>query len=1138
VTCSDAFFLWNFTPLDLKTYTLMKQLLFAFSALISFSAMTQTWQPIGNTLGTDVIHQELYIDQSNGNLYVAYVEDDVHRVTVKKWQNNAWVTQGNANFGTGQDMYDIKIAGVAGQAPYVAVLYKNSGNYYIRPYRLNAGTWTGMGSTGYQTNQTDDWGMKTSTSGQLYLTYYNMDSNVGTQNALITLNVQNTTETQYGGDITASFAGKVDIAVDDLEQVWVSHENSTTGYVDLGTSPGYLALDAISGYASGKIVTNLVGGSTDLRYGGEIESGSPYLACRRYDIAGLTGGAYVNVYNGDVTDFDMASNATYDYFFYTIGSTNTVEKVSATGTETVLGANFCTGSGVIADPRIDIWNNRTVVSFIRNNYLRIMEINNEAVVSFGTTFDACEGVLTTAPSATITIVEDDNYNHNDLQLAAWSNTPEVDDSDVEIIGSYPEYYLQFTSGSVSTLTNAEFELEVKEYYVLTESELFYVDVVPEPEVDILLGTSSLCTNESVITLANFGSPAGGAWSGTGINSQGKFNPATSGLGTHTLIYTYYNSYGCAGSASHNIVVNPVPQVSVTTIAASCGENDGEADVSITGGTPGYSVYWSNGLDTEDLTDLHPGIYYVNVVDQNGCEATKPAAIASTGVALLASTTDVVCSGSQTGSIDLNIISGAAITSIEWSNGATTEDLTNVEAGAYEVMVTANDGCVSTGSYLVGSPDEFSFDVSTSNSSCGASDGSVSTVISGGTSPYTIQWYETSTGTEVGTDTEMLANVSAGAYHVVVTDDAGCSATHHTMVNDAGSAEINFIMLTPAGCLDDGAIDIAVNSDSPVANINWSSGQTTEDIDNLATGTYAVEVTDDEGCVAVALTNLPTASPDMNAICLVTVDTTTSTNLLVWEKPVTTQISHFNIYRETSVAGVFQFVASVPYADESVFNDTVASPMVRSWRYRLTAVNQCGQESDQSEFHKTIHLAINLDLGGEINLTWDDYEGFPIGTYDLYRYTTSTGWELIQQMPANLFSYQDTPPSAAGLDYMISVEPPSVCTSTENKAQDHNSSRSNKTANGIALPLGIEKPVATDLFSVYPNPSQGLFTLKMNAGVVDQCMILITDAQGRLVMEFAGTGASTEIDLADLENGVYTMQVLINDEVINQQLIKQ
>src|SRR5687767_14741562 len=110
----------------------MKHLLFAFFALTTYSAISQTWQPIGNTIGTDVIHQELIIDQSNGNLYVAYIEDDIHRVTVKKWQNNAWVTQGNANFGTGQDMYDIKMAQVPGQAPIVAMLFKNSGDYFIR----------------------------------------------------------------------------------------------------------------------------------------------------------------------------------------------------------------------------------------------------------------------------------------------------------------------------------------------------------------------------------------------------------------------------------------------------------------------------------------------------------------------------------------------------------------------------------------------------------------------------------------------------------------------------------------------------------------------------------------------------------------------------------------------------------------------------------------------------------------------------------------------------------------------------------------------------------------------------------------------------------------------------------------------
>ena len=1091
-------------------------------------------------MGSDVIHQELHIDQSNGNLYVAFVEESNNRVTVKKWINNTWVTQGNANFGTGSHIVDVKMATALGQ-PYVATKYKQGSQYFIKVYRLSAGVWTAMGSSNnYMTPELDDWGFKSSMAGELYLSFYNLESNVGDVNALITLKVQNSAEAQYGGIISTSYVGNTDMAIDNTNQVWSAYEYpDVTNYVNLSHSgsSSYVTIDVISGYPTGKMVTNLADHSTDFRFGAKIEGTSPYLACRRYDLNSLTGAVYYNVHAANVDDFDMASDANFDYFFYNIGSTHTVEKVSATGVETTMGSNFGTGSGTVLDPRIEVWNDRIVVSFLRDDKVRVMEINNDATVTLGSTFDACESVQTTALSPSLT-VSDNNYSQAGLQVHMHSMMPEVQNSDINVVGSYPEYYLQFTSESVSTLTNVGFEFTVIENGNITNTDEFYVDVIPAPEVNILLTDDQMCTNESTIMLSNFCTPAGGFWSGTGISSSSKFNPATAGLGTHTLTYTYYNAYGCAGSENFNIAVHPVPQVSVSTIAASCGENDGEANATITGGTPGYSVYWSNGLSTEDITELYPGMYFITVVDDNGCEASKPAAIASTGVALLATSTNVICHDGTDGAIDLDITAPAGIASIKWSNGATTEDISNLKAGAYEVMVTANDGCISTASFEVGGPEMISLEASTVNAGCGASDGSATCLISGGSAPYDIQWYKTSTGATVGTNSQTLDNVSAGAYHAVITDSQGCSVVHHTAVNNESSPDVSFIMLTPAGCFDDGAIDIDVNSDSPIAGISWNSGQTTEDITGLSTGTYSVEVMDENGCVGVGLTDLPAALPAMNPLCLVTVDTLSNTNLLVWEKPVTTEISHFNIYRETSVAGVFQFIDSVLYDSESVFNDLVASPSIRSWRYRLSAVNMCGQESDLSEFHKTIHLAINLDLGGEINISWDDYEGFPVGSYDLYRHTNATGWELIQQMPSNLFTYQDTPPTAAGLDYMISVEPPSTCTSTLNKAQDHNSSRSNKTANGMQLPLNIETNPGDDFMSIFPNPSTGVFTLQVNPETADSYQVIITDIRGQVVMQFSCNTPSTTIDLADFSDGIYNLQLLANDSVINRKLSKQ
>jgi hypothetical protein len=47
-------------------------------------------------------------------------------------------------------------------------------------------------------------------------------------------------------------------------------------------------------------------------------------------------------------------------------------------------------------------------------------------------------------------------------------------------------------------------------------------------------------------------------------------------------------------------------------------NDGSIDLSVTGGTPGYTYSWSNSATTQDITNLAGGTYIVTVTDTNGC----------------------------------------------------------------------------------------------------------------------------------------------------------------------------------------------------------------------------------------------------------------------------------------------------------------------------------------------------------------------------------------------------------------------------------------------------------------------------------------------------------------------------------------
>lgn len=1113
------------------------------SATLNFA---QNWQSIGTSFGTSVSTQDMFIDETSGNIYVIYNNTVNDRVTVKKWNGTTWATLGNADFGSGVNILDAQIT-VIDDIPYVALKYTQTGtSHRIRAYELISGTWTAMGTAAYPTNLTTDFSFKASPNDGLYLTFFNNYAPIGITGEIVTISIVSSSEGLVGGYIDSQHGNELDLVIDENELVWVSyvHEDISDDVVLM--SQNYPNWDNQGGMLSEyteKIVTNLPNDIEDYRFGALVEdSGDDYLVSRRYDLSTLSGSSVQTIatFTGDnYADFAMASDSQSDFFFYTnTANDNFVEKIDASGVQTLLGSNFAAGTGAIGPVDIHTWNDRVVVSFVRNSAVYVMEYNNPCELTLGNSFGGCEQTLITAPTVTVT-VDDNNYVHPGFTITAAGT--DVSLLSETMIGTFPNYYLQFNSSDIPANMEAEFEIETMENGINTNYQLFYayIDAMPNVLLSLPPSLDEVCENEGIFNLNPYGSPAGGFWSGPGVNpATGKFNPDIANPGLHTINYSVTTPYGCINDDNTTIAVNSVPAITVATVATTCGTEDGIANATITGGTPAYTIYWSNGSSSEDQDSLAAGIYYINVTDTKGCHATKPANVTTTGLTLAGVSTNTTCPGASTGAIDLTANSTSGVASYAWSTGASTQDVSGLVAGTYEVTVTANDGCVSTASFEVTSPAPLTFSASTVSATCASTDGSATCNVTGGTAPYDFLWFEAISGSPIGTNSPTLSGVGGGGYFAIITDDNGCSAIHNTMVTEVGGPDVLIAAVTPAGCTDDGAIDISIVTDQPVTSFEWSNGQTTEDISNLTAGFYTVEVIDADGCTGMGGVEVPAAAPDLIPICLVTVDTATNTNLLVWEKPTTTDIDYFNIYRETSVAGEFLFIASVPYSDESVFNDLVASPQVRSWRYKIGAVNFCGEESDLSEFHKTIHLTISIGLGALINLNWDAYEGMPFPTYDLYRHTNLSGWVLLQSMPSNLFSYADTPPTINGLDYIIAVSPPDTCTSTLLKVQDHNSSRSNKSSSITGPLLGIEETDASVSTLIYPNPSTGTFNIYVTTENATGFEAIITDAQGRVIMQFSSMQEMAVVDLSAFSDGVYNLQLLANDTVINRKLIKQ
>jgi gliding motility-associated-like protein len=161
--------------------------------------------------------------------------------------------------------------------------------------------------------------------------------------------------------------------------------------------------------------------------------------------------------------------------------------------------------------------------------------------------------------------------------------------------------------------------------------------------------------------------------------------------------------GCYDIKPVTVIVNPKPTGSISVINAKCfGATNGAVDLTVTGGTPGFTYLWSNGTLTEDLGNVSAGLYSVTITDANLCTSSVSATVTQPALLSIAnSKVDATCPGDPTGSITLTISGGTLPYKPIWSDGITTIDRINIPDGTYSVIITDLNGCAAPLSVIVG-----------------------------------------------------------------------------------------------------------------------------------------------------------------------------------------------------------------------------------------------------------------------------------------------------------------------------------------------------------------------------------------------------------------------------------------------------
>lgn len=335
-------------------------------------------------------------------------------------------------------------------------------------------------------------------------------------------------------------------------------------------------------------------------------------------------------------------------------------------------------------------------------------------------------------------------------------------------------------------------------------------------------------------------------------SNAETTSSISGLagGNYQLIVT--DNTNCKDTAQTTI--NTSTAIAIDTnllVHTSCGLTNGELSVNVTGGSGTYTYSWSNGASTSALTNLNAGTYTVTVTDNTGCSASRSFAVnPSSGITVsTTSVTHTTCNQSN-GAVSVNVTGGQTPYTFSWSNSASTQNISNIAAGTYNVTVTDANGCQDTlnAAVVINSSAAPDITLTPVHTSCANNNGSISSAVTGGAAPYTYQWSNGQTASSTN-------GLTSGTYQLIVTDNNNCKDTAQTTINASSLPNLQ-INTTPTSCgLNNGGISASVSGGIAPYTYSWSNGQTGATLQNLPAGNYSVSVEDANGCTASAQTTV-------------------------------------------------------------------------------------------------------------------------------------------------------------------------------------------------------------------------------------------------------------------------------------------
>ena len=326
-------------------------------------------------------------------------------------------------------------------------------------------------------------------------------------------------------------------------------------------------------------------------------------------------------------------------------------------------------------------------------------------------------------------------------------------------------------------------------------------------------------------------------------------------------------YGCRVEFD-TVLTEPAPLASAIIpkhiTCSTPGLDNGEADITVTGGVIPYTYLWSNGATSEDITGLTAGEYIVYITDANGCNLSDTVTINLPPDLKIAYTLsdhngngfNISCFNYNDGTINLTTTSGIAPFIFSWTgpSGFTSasDTISGLRAGQYQLHIIDANFCTIDTIFTLTEPGELSFAFDPSHSLAGGfnincagdSTGSLNVIPVNAVGTVSYLWSD-------GETLQMRDNLPEGKYSVYISDSNGCFALDSTTLTQPDSLKLAFSVTQP-WCPDKPDGEIRLTATGGVIGTDysyrWSDNSTGRDLTDINSGLYSVKITDLNGCV--------------------------------------------------------------------------------------------------------------------------------------------------------------------------------------------------------------------------------------------------------------------------------------------------